>query len=422
MRKIGIGIVGLGTVGQGVWEILSEKKKELSFQSGFEIEILKSCDIDKEKKNKLKIPSKIFTNSWEEVTEDKEIKIIVELVGGFHPAKEIILSAIKNGKYVVTANKALLSEYGDEILNKGKIFFEASVMSGVPVLKSIKEGLVANRIEKILGIINGTSNYILTKMEEGKTYKVALKEAKRKGFAEANPRLDVEGWDSAHKLSILSYLSFGTLVKPKNMLIEGITSLTPEDLKYAKELGYSVKPLAIGKRYKDSIELRVHPTLLPLSHPLSNVKKEFNALFIKGDEVGEITFEGKGAGSHPTASAIISDVIDAGKHLLGGKNEILSFHHNSLRLVNSQDINTKYYLRFTALDKPGVLSSISGILGKKKISIEQVSQKGRKKKGSVPIIMMTHEANEKYMKEAIEEIDKLPFIKKETLLIRVENS
>ncbi len=423
LKKVGIGIIGLGTVGEGVWGILNRKKEELLLRSGIEIEIIKVCDINRKKKNSLKIPSQIFTDLWEEVVEDKRIGIIVELIGGLHPAKEIILSAIKKDKYIVTANKALLSEYGNEIWSEGRIFFEASVMSGVPVLKSIKEGLIANRIEKILGIINGTANYILTKMEEGKTYETALKEAQRKGFAEADPALDVEGTDSAHKLSVLSYLSFGSWVSPKDILVEGITSLTPEDLRYAKELGYTIKLLAIGKRDNNSIELRVHPTLLPLSHPLSNVKEEFNALLIKGDEVGEITFGGKGAGSYPTASAIVSDIIESAKSFVKREkfSRSISASPYSLKVVSPSELVLPYYLRFNALDEPGVLSSISGILGKKGISIEQVSQKGRKKKGAVPIVMMTHEAKEKSIKEAIKEIDKLPFIKKKTLLLRVEN-
>ncbi|MCD6218919.1 homoserine dehydrogenase [Candidatus Calescamantes bacterium] len=421
MKRIGVGIIGLGTVGRGVWEIIKEKGKELHSRCNVNLEIQKVCDKETGRRESLDIPSSIFTDSWEEVVKDNNVEIVVELIGGIHPAKEIITSSLEKGKYVVTANKALLAECGEELLNKRGIFFEASVMGGVPVVKTIKEGLVANRIEKILGIINGTTNYLLTRMEEGNEYREALREAQEKGFAEADPTLDVEGWDSAHKLSILAYLSFGVWVKPENMLVEGISFLTPDDIKYAYQLGYTVKLLAIGKRKGNALEIRVHPTLLPLSHPLSGVKEEFNALFLKGDEVGEITLQGKGAGSHPTASAVVSDLVEAALSNIKGDTSSILPPSSSLHLVDSDDFTLRYYIRFTALDKPGVLSRISGILGEKGISISSVVQKGRREGEAVPIIMMTHEAKEKNLKEALEEIDRLPIIRRKTIFIRVEN-
>ncbi len=421
MKQVGIGIIGLGTVGSGVWEIIKQKGQELLARSDVELQVLKVCDKDAARKEALGIPAATFTDSWEEVVRDPRIRIVVELIGGMHPAKEIITSALQEGKYIVTANKALLAECGEELLSKGEIFFEASVMAGVPVVRTIKEGLVANRIEKILGVINGTANYILTSMERGNEYEAALKEAQEKGFAEADPSLDVEGWDSAYKLSILAYLSFGVWVKPGNMLVEGISKLMPGDIEYAHQLGYTLKLLAIGKKKGDLLELRVHPTLLPLSHSLAGVKGEFNALFIKGDEVGEITLQGKGAGSRPTASAVVSDLVEAALFNLKGTTHAILPPSASLKLAEAQDIPLRYYIRLTALDKPGVLSRIAGILGEKGISIASVVQTERKEGEAVPIIMMTHEAKERNLKEALSEIDRLSIIRKETLFIRVEN-
>ncbi|NOZ63696.1 MAG: homoserine dehydrogenase [Caldiserica bacterium] len=421
MKEIGIGIIGLGTVGSGVWEIIRQKGKELLARSDVELQVLRVCDKDSTRKEALGISGSIFTDSWEKVVRDPRVSIVVELIGGMHPAKEIITSALQEGKYIVTANKALLAACGEELLGKGEIFFEASVMGGVPVVKTIKEGLVANRIEKILGVINGTANYILTSMEKGSDYKEALQEAQEKGFAEADPTLDVEGWDSAYKLSILAYLSFGVWIKPEDMLVEGISKLMPGDIEYARQLGYTVKLLAIGKKKGDLLELRVHPALLPLSHSLSGVKGEFNALFIKGDEVGEITLQGKGAGSRPTASAVVSDLVEAALFNLKGTTHAILPPSASLRLADAQNLPLRYYIRFTALDKPGVLSRIAGVLGEKGISIASVVQIERKEGEAVPIIMMTHEARERNLKEALSEIDKLSIIKKETLFIRVEN-
>jgi len=420
MKEVKVGIIGWGTVGNGVVKLITEKKEEIERKSGVRIILKKVCDIDLERERDVKLPPPLLTTDAQEVINDPEIDVVVELIGGIHPAREYILKALEKKKKVVTANKALLAEEGKEIFEKARetgkgIYFEASVMAGVPILKSLKEGLVANDIDEILGIINGTTNYILSSMEKGKTYTEALKEAQKKGFAESDPTLDVEGWDSAHKLCILTYLSFGVWPPLDKLLVEGITGITPLDLEYAKQLGYSIKLLAVGKKEKGNLQLRVSPTLIPLTHPLASVRDEYNALFVKGDAVGGVTFQGKGAGSLPTASGVLSDIIDTVKNAQPWLPE-----EKQIPLLNPDDMVLSYYLRFTVVDKPGVLSSIAGILGKRRISIESVVQKGRRVKGTVPVIMMTHEAREGDVREALKEIDSLPVVKKKTLLIRVE--
>ncbi len=428
MRKeVNIGLIGLGKVGSGVVKLLRERKEILREKLGFPLNLVKICDIDTRKKEEVEREGILFTTQGEEILYAPEIHIVIELIGGIEPAKKYVMEAINQGKYVVTANKALLAECGEEIFSlskaKGKeIFFEASVMSGVPLLRMIREGLVANRIDYILGIINGTTNYILTQMEEGLSYKKALSTAQRKGFAEPDPTLDVKGLDTAHKLIVLSYLVFGKSISMEDVLIEGIEGLTPQDLEYAKEFGYAVKLLALGKVESEELEVRVHPTLIPFPHPLSRVKGETNALYLKGDAVGDIFVAGKGAGRLPTASAVVADVVEAAKRVVEGKEKVVwSPPASNLRIKRKEDIRTNYFLRFMAVDKPGVLAKISGILAQHHISIASVIQKGRGKKIAVPIIMMTHEAKEKDMQKAKEEIDKLSVIKEKTLLLRVEN-
>ena len=421
MKEIRIGILGWGVVGDGVIKLLQERGEEITRRTGVRVVIKKVCDIDLERPREVKLPSSLLTTQAEEVIEDENIDVVVELIGGIHPAREYIISSLEKGKDVVTANKALLAAEGKEILEKARergrrVYFEASVMSGVPLLRSLREGMVACKVEEVLGIINGTTNFILTRMEEGKSFQEALRTAQEKGFAESDPSLDVEGWDTAHKLSILSYLCFGTWPPSEDaFLVEGISRIGKEDIEYAKELGYRVKLLAVGKLREERLELRVSPTLLPEDHPLAGVREEFNAVYLKTDTLGEVTFQGKGAGSLPTANGVISDIVEA-----AGEDSPLLPPSHPLPLIKREEVVLPYYLRFRLEDKPGVLAKIAGILGKRGISISSVVQKGREKKGGVPVIMTTHQAREGDIKKALEEIDSLPVVKDRTCLIRME--
>jgi homoserine dehydrogenase len=368
------------------------------------------------------------------VINDPEIDILMELIGGFEPAKTFILKAIRKGKHIVTANKALLALHGDEIFREAHRFgvdinFEASVGGGIPLIRSIKEGLVANRIQSIFGILNGTSNYILSKMtDEGRNFKEVLREAQEKGYAEADPTYDIEGIDAAHKLTILIRLAFGTSIQFKEIMTGGISEITPLDIHFSKEFGYRIKLLAIAKIDKGRIEARVHPTMIPEVHLLSTVEGVFNAIYIKGDSVGPTLFYGQGAGQMPTGSAVVSDLVELGRNVLirasGRRVPLLSYQESAIEkipLKKMDDVVMPFYMRFSALDRPGVLSKISGILGKNDISIASVIQKGRQVNGAVPIVMMTHEAKEKNVHRALREIDRLGMILGKTIFIRVEN-
>lgn len=428
MKIIKVGIIGFGTIGSGVGKALLERHGLLRDKLGFRIELAKICDKKFPKNHGMKIPKRLLTRDFNDILDDKDIDIVVELIGGIHPAREIIELAIKKGKSVVTANKALLSAEGKHLLRLAREFrqdigFEASVGGGIPIVKALKESFIANKIESIYGIINGTSNFILSKMEdEGMDFKSALKEAQSRGYAEKNPTLDISGFDSAHKLSILTQLSFGKSVSLSDIFVEGIVGIEPLDIRFALEAGYAVKLLAIAKRYKSELELRVHPTLVSKNHLLSNIKGIYNAIYVKGDLIGEELFYGEGAGKSPTTSAVISDIVDlAYKKITGTRGPNLEFDTSIKQLKKITDVKTRYYIRFQAIDKPGVLSAISNILGKHNISIASVIQKEKRREKEVPIIMMTHEANELDIRAALSLIDKLVSIKKKTIAIRIES-
>jgi homoserine dehydrogenase len=430
MRKINLGLIGFGTIGSGVVKTLRDRKSLLKKLTGVDIELKHICDKDLTSDRGVKVPRAILTKDPNKILKDPEINIVIELMGGIHPAKEIILSALRNKKAVVTANKALLAECGREIFAVAKRFkmdvrFEASVGGGIPIIKALREGFVSNKIDEIHGIINGTCNYILSRMsDEECEFKVALKAAQKMGVAEANPVLDISGADSVHKLVILAGLSFGGFAKLKDVYCEGILLIEPRDIKYAKEMGYCIKLLAITKRSTNGIELRVHPTLIPLTHPLANVKGVYNAIYVKGDLIGENLFYGEGAGKLPTASAVISDIVDLGGKALNSKSEIRNksqIQNSRLRIKKIGDIKSKYYIRFSALDRPGVLAKISGILGKNNISIASVAQKEERVANAVPIVMMTHEALEYKLQRALRLIDRLAVIKKKSVAIRMES-
>jgi homoserine dehydrogenase len=434
MKEIKVGLIGFGTVGAGVVKILQKNYRLIENRMGAKIILKRIADIDLKTDRGVKLKPGVLTRRAQDVIEDPEIDIVMELIGGIEPAKTYILNAIRNNKHIVTANKALLALHGDEIFREAHRFgvdvnFEASVGGGIPLIRSIKEGLVANRIQSIFGILNGTSNYILSKMtDEGRNFKEVLKEAQEKGYAEADPTFDIEGIDAAHKLAILIRLAFGTPLRFEEIFIGGISEITPLDIQFGLEFGYRIKLLAIAKIDQGKIEARVHPTLIPEGHLLSTVEGVFNAIYIKGDAIGPTLFYGQGAGQLPTGSAVVSDLVELGRNLLvqatGRRVPALSFQESAIENISRkkmEEVVMPFYMRFSALDRPGVLSKISGILGKNGISIASVIQKGRKIKGAVPIVMMTHEAKEKNVHRALKEIDQLGVILGKTIFIRVEN-
>jgi len=427
---ISIGIIGFGTVGTGVTKLLLKKYKEFERKVGFPLVLKKIADIDIKRDRGIKLPKGMLIRNSKQILNDPEIDIVVELIGGIHPAKEIIVEAIEKGKHVVTANKALLATEGHEIFNAAKtkgveIGFEAAVAGGIPIIKIVRESLIGNKIRALYGIINGTSNYILTKMtDEGVDFSTALKEAKTLGYAEADPTLDIEGIDSAHKLSILASLSFGIPISFEKIYTEGITEITSLDIQFALEFGYKIKLLAIAKEANKEIEVRVHPAMIPKYYLLASVDGIFNAIYIEGDAIGPALYYGRGAGEMPAGSAVISDIVDIARNIKSGATDRVHslgiYGGSDLKLKNMEDVYTCYYLRFSAIDKPGVLSKISGILGNHNISIKSVIQKGREKGKTVPVVMMTHRAREKDVVQALKEIDKLPVVSDKTVYIRVE--
>ena len=445
MRKVSIGLIGFGTIGSGVTQVLLKRRAWLRDMTGVDIELTRICDKDLTSDRGVRVDRKILTPDANVILNDPSIDIVIELIGGVHPAKEIILTALSRGKDVVTANKALLAQEGKAIFEAARKFnreirFEASVGGGIPIIKALREGFVSNKINGIYGIINGTCNYILSRMtDENCDYGSALKAAQKLGAAEANPHLDVSGMDSVHKLILLAGLSFGAFRKPDEVYREGILEIGPRDIAYARQMGYVIKLMAIAKRSAREIEMRVHPTLIPDSHLLANVGGLYNAIYVKGDLIGENLFYGEGAGKFPTASAVISDIVDMAKQTResGHLNYQLldsrfrgndsrergndSTQDNELKIKKMDDIESRYYIRFCAVDTPGVLAKISGILGKNGISIANVTQKDERVGGAAPIVMMTHSAVESRLRRALGLIDRLPVIKGKSVAIRVES-
>jgi homoserine dehydrogenase len=416
-------------VGTGTVRILLENRELLKERIGFEINLKRIADLDVTRDRGIHISRDILTANVDALLDDPHIDIVVELIGGIRPAKDFILKAILNHKHVITANKALLATAGNEIFKAAfeagvEIGFEASVAGGIPIIKVIREGLVANRIKAVYGIINGTSNYILTKMtEEHVEFSEALKEAQNLGYAEADPTLDVEGIDSAHKLAILASLSYGIPISFDGIYREGISNVSPQDIEFASEFGYKVKLLAIAKETDNAVELRVHPTMIPEEYLISKVDGPFNAVYIEGDATGSTLYYGRGAGDMPTGSAVVSDIVDIARNIRKnaiGRVPIMTRTLRDLRIKTMDDVVSKYYFRFSALDRPGVLSKISGILGNYNISIASVIQKGRRVGEAVPLVVLTHEAKEKDVRQALREIDRLPVVMDKTIFMRVE--
>lgn len=429
MRTINVGVIGFGTVGSGVVEVLLKRRRTLRIKSGVDINLKMICDKDIVSKRQVSVKKGLLTKDADKILHDPEIEIVVELIGGIHPAKEIIMKALMNDKDVVTANKALLCEEGEKLFDYAaragrNIKFEASVGGGIPIIKALKESLIANDIEALYGIVNGTSNYILGSMEADKCgFKEALFNAKKMGVAERDATLDVSGADSAHKLALLALLGFGKGVTLKDIYVKGITGIEPCDIEYAKDLGYSIKLLAVAKRLRNELELRVHPTLVEIDHPLATVRGVNNAIFIKGDLVGEALFYGKGAGRYPTTSAVLSDIIDLARSIAHGAfspGDTMRFKNGINKIRPIEKITSRYYIRLQAIDRPGVLASIAGILARYKISIASVKQVERRSQHVVPIVMLTHDALEKSMAAALKNIDRLPSIKSKSVAIKIE--
>lgn len=428
---INIGLIGFGTIGSGVVKVLQEKAKFFEERLGVKLILKRIVDKDITTKREVEVNPTILSTNPDDILKDKEIDVVIELIGGYEPARTFILTALQQGKNVITANKALLAKYWQEIFltaneYETKIYFEASVGGGIPIISSIRKGLIANSITSIFGIINGTCNFILTKMEdEDKEFNQVLLEAKKSGYAEADPALDIEGIDTSHKLTILSSLAFNQYIN-NNIYTEGIINITKKDILYALELGYTIKLLGMAKVVNEELEVRVHPTMIPKTHLLSGIKGVYNAIYLVGDLTGPLMFYGQGAGKLPTSSAVIGDLINLiqelnqkqGYHLPGKPVPGKPVPEQRLKIKDMEEVKSKYYIRFSALDRPGVLAAISGILGEYNISIASVIQKERG--DVVPIIMLTHEAKEGNLKNALEKIDKLETIKDKSLVIRVE--
>ncbi len=433
MKRINIGLLGCGTVGTGVAKLLIENKDLLTARVGADLNLKWVADIDIETDRGIQFPEGVLTTDAQKLLTDPDIDMVIEMIGGDGIAKDFMLQAINNGKHIVTANKALLAAHGNELFaaaarNGVDLAFEASVGGCMPIIKSVRESLVANHIKSMTGILNGTCNYILSKIEdEGISFQEALAEAQRQGYAEADPTLDVEGTDTAHKIAILAALAYGMEINLKDVYTEGISRITPLDIEFAGQFGYRIKLLAISKFQNQRVEARVHPTMMPFKNLLTSINGTVNAITVSGDAVGDILLYGRGAGMMPTASAVVSDIVDIARNILSGtvrRIPPLSYQRESIRkipVLPMDDLVTHYYFRFAALDRPGVLSTISGILGKYNISLQSVHQKGRKTNGSVPLVMLTHRAQEVDVKRALAEISDLNVVSDEPVLIRIED-
>jgi Homoserine dehydrogenase len=422
MKKVRIALLGLGNVGKGVWNILKSNKEAIMKRSGYDIEIAKILVRNIDKNRSVEVPEELLTTNAEEIFNDDSIKIVVEVIGGLEPAKDYILRAIRNKKHVITANKFLIATNGQEIFKEAEeqgviVNFEASVAGGIPVIHGINESLTANKIEEVIGIINGTTNYILTKMTlDGMDFETALKEAQEKGYAEADPTSDVEGLDAVYKLAILTTLAFETEVDVKDIYVEGITKIRPKDIEYAKELGYVIKLLAIVKEVNGKLEVRVHPAMISLIHPLANVNDSFNAVFIKGNAVGDLMLYGRGAGELPTGSAVVGDIISV---LRNEEVTPIKRQYTNKEIVTAENIKSQYYLRITVKDQPGVLGKITTIFGENKVSILSFIQKP-KKEDFVSLVLVTHDTLEGNINKSLEDIKKLDMVDKVKNVIRIE--
>ena len=433
MKPIQVGLFGIGTVGSGTFNVLARNREEIVRRAGRDIVISMVADLDTERAERIVKGRATVTANADDIINNPEIDIVIELIGGYTFARELVLKAIRAGKHVVTANKALLATHGNEIFAAARergvvVAFEAAVAGGIPIIKALREGLTANRIEWIAGIINGTSNFILSEMrDKGLAFADVLREAQKLGYAEADPTFDIEGVDAAHKLTIMSAIAFGVPMQFGAAHVEGITKLTKDDIRYAEELGYRIKLLGITRRTAAGIELRVHPTLIPTKRLIANVEGVMNAVLVKGDAVGATLYYGAGAGSEPTASAVIADLVDVTRaHTSDPENRVPHLAFQPDQLANTPilpigEVETSYYLRMRVKDQPGVLADITRVLADHKISIDAMVQKEPDEgQEQVDIIMLTHLAIEKQVDSALVKIEALPVVVGKVARIRLE--
>jgi homoserine dehydrogenase len=433
-HPVRLGLVGLGTVGTGVVQMLQKSRALIESKVGAPVQLAMVCD----KKAPLSEVRKlgladVFTRKADDVILNPDIDIFIELMGGYEPARTFVLKALHAGKHVVTANKALLAKYWGDVFEHTRVYrrlvyFEAAVGGSIPVIQALNEGLAGNRISKIVGILNGTTNYVLTRMSEaGLSYPAALKEAQRAGFAEADPTFDVEGIDAAHKIAILASIASGTWVRLSDVVTEGITKVDPRDMSFVRrEFGYVIKLLGIARLTDETVEVRVHPALIPESHPFANVRNEYNAIEILGDAAGDVVLYGKGAGQMPAASAVVSDITYLARQVAAGTAGKLPYisvdYRRRLKAIPKEEMLSRFYLRFAVADNPGVLASISGILSKLGVSISGVYQPehGFKNMKGIPIMITTHPVTEAAIERALKEIGRKPYIRAKTVLYRIE--
>ncbi|MCX7139828.1 MAG: homoserine dehydrogenase [Proteobacteria bacterium] len=433
MNPISVGLLGIGTVGGGTWNVLLRNQEEITRRAGRGIRITKVADKDLGRAEQLVAGRAAVTADAYEVVNDPDIDIVVELIGGYGVARDLVLKAIENGKHVVTANKALLATHGNEIFAAAQkkrvmVAFEAAVAGGIPIIKALREGLTANRIEWIAGIINGTSNFILSEMrDKGLAFETVLKEAQRLGYAETDPTFDIEGIDAAHKLTIMSAIAFGIPMQFDKAYTEGISKLAQEDIRYAEQLGYRIKLLGITRRTPEGIELRVHPTLIPARRLIANVEGVMNAILVKGDAVGSTLYYGAGAGAEPTASSVVADLVDVTRmHTSDPEHRVphLAFQPDQLSsvpILPMDEVVTSYYMRMRVVDRPGVLADITRILADRGVSIDAMVQKEPSEgEDRVDIIMLTHETREKQINAAISAIEALDVVSGKVTRIRLE--
>ena len=430
MKTIGIGLLGFGTVGTGVVLGLQKNRALLQSRTGFDLELRRVADLDLDRDRGISLPDGVLSRDAEGLVDSPEVDVVVELIGGLQAARSLIQRALRRGKPVVTANKALLAEHGAELFalaerHGADIYFEASVGGGIPLIRSLRDGLVSNNIRSLYGILNGTCNYILASMEQHRlSCAAALKEAQKAGYAEADPALDVDGLDTAHKAVILASLAYGFPVPMQAVGVEGIRGLEALDLRYALELGYRIKMLAVIEQTGDAVAVRVHPTLVPVGHILASVMGVFNAVLIDGDGVGDVLCYGQGAGRDPTASAILSDVVESARTLAGQatrRSPGFGASGAGVRMQASDDSDVRYYLRLTLLDKPGVFGQVAQVLGRHGISIASVLQKENLAGRHVPVILITHHARQQAFRAALEELNTLPVVGAPAVRLRIED-
>lgn len=424
-QQVNIGILGMGTVGTGVVSLLNRNGELLHKRASCDLRVKRVLVQDLDKFREVNIPEEVFTTRLDEVVDDDSLDLVVELMGGIEPSRTYIEKALKAGKGVVTANKDLVARHGEALLQTARengcnLWFEGSVGGGIPLVRPLKNCLAANRVEKLIGIVNGTTNYILTRMnQQGMDFEEALKEAQEKGFAESDPTNDVDGWDAAYKLVILGGLTFGAFVPMEKVYLQGIRGISFRDLQYARELGYTIKLVAVGDTVNNHVSLRVHPALLPLRHPLAAVYDEFNALFLEGDAAGEVMFYGKGAGAFPTASAVVADIIEAARskvHKIDSSTLDTSLVPRDVLPMG--DMVSSFYLRLEALDRPGVFAALASTFGEQQVSLDMIIQK-RSQEGAAEIVLITHNVKEANFWRAVEDISSLSNISKVHSIYRV---